>query len=162
MAALTFRNLLEDGDVPGLMAAWGELFPGMPQPSSFGEAEIAMHMARTASESVSFKLRAYSHRWLDERDLPSQLPDELKPRAERLYPVAACAVGISVNARSEWMRPAMIEVRGAMETAVLDAEADRRLADSDFVKARMNEARARTMKQLFGRFHSGAPNLTAG
>lgn len=109
-----------------------------------------MHRARTEAESVSLKARAYSHRWLVERNLPSGLPDELKPKAERLYPVPAQAVGISVNFRSEWMRPAAVKVRGAMETAVGEAFADGR-RDTAFVSARMAEAKDKTIKALFGR-----------
>jgi hypothetical protein len=110
-----------------------------------------MHRARTAAQSISLRARAYSHAWLCERGLPSGLPDELKPKAQRLYPVVALGVGISVNARNPLLRPAMAEVRGAMEHAVLDAEAEGRLADAPFVKARMDEAREKTMRALFGR-----------
>lgn len=123
----------------------------MPQPESPEAAEIVMHRARTEAESVSLRARAYSHAWLLERALPSGLPDALRPRAQRLYPVVALAVGISVGFRSPWMRGAEAEVRGAMENAVLDAQAEGRLSDAPFVKARMDEAKARTMRALFGR-----------
>jgi hypothetical protein len=42
------------------------------------------------------------------------------------------------------------EIRGAMEDAVLEAEADGRLTDAPFVKGRMMEARAKARKILFG------------
>ena len=109
-----------------------------------------MHHARTAAESVSLKARAWSHRWLCERDLPSALPDHLKPSAERLYPANKMAVGISVNFRSAWMKGAEAEVRGAMEAEVLNADAHGRIEDAAFVKARMMEAKGRTMRALFG------------
>lgn len=122
----------------------------MPAPETVEQAEIVMHMARTQAESLPLRARAYSHCWLTERALPSQLPDALKPSAERLYPVVVDAVGISVNTKNEYLRPAMLEVRGAMEYAVADAFADNR-KDSPFVTQRMNEARERTMRALFGR-----------
>lgn len=147
---MSFRDLLECGDVDGLRAYWHHHAPNMPQPKSRDQTEIVMHRARTEAASVSPRARSYSHAWLRERSLPSGLPDEMKPHADRMYPVTVLAVGISVNARSPWMQPAMIEVRGAMEHAVLDAEVDGRLADAPFVKARMDEARQRTMRALFG------------
>lgn len=125
--------------------------PHLPQLDTAEKAEIAMHMARTATENIPLKVRAYSHRWLMERDMPSQLPDELKPSAERLYPTTALAVGISVNTRSQYLKPAMLEVRGAMEEAVLDVDADGKLADTVLVTKRMNEAKERTLRALFGR-----------
>jgi hypothetical protein len=152
MSALAFRNLLEAGDVDGLRAYWAEIAPGMPHAQTRDQAEIVMHRARTEADSIALRHRAYSHAWLRERSLPSGLPDHLKASAERLYPVAAKAVGISVNVRNAFFRPAMIEVRGAMESAVMDADADGRIADAAFVTARMNEARAKSMRALFGRW----------
>lgn len=149
MSAATFRQLLLDGDVSGIMAAWGTFAPGMPQPESRDHAEAAMHMARTSTESLPIRPRAYSHRWLTERDLPSQLPDRLKPSAERMFPVVVDAVGISVNAKNPFFKPAMLEVRGAMEAAVEDAYAEGR-KEPVFVRARMNEARDLTYRKLFG------------
>jgi len=151
MSAAELRLLLEAGDVAGCRAYWARHAPGMPQAQDADQAEIVMHLARTATESLAFRPRAYSHRWLLERDLPSQLPDNLKPAADRLYPERKIAVGISVNFRSEYMKGAEAEVRGAMEHAVLDAEADGRLEDSVHVSRRMREAKARAMRALFGR-----------
>lgn len=150
MSATHFRDLLERGDVRGLVAAWSQMFPDMPRPDTLEHAEIAMHLARTGAASVTFKLRAWSHRWLTERALPSQLPDELKPNAEQLCPVVQDCVGISVNTRSPYLKPAMLEVRGAMENAVNDAYADGR-REPAFVKARMFEARDKTLQALFGK-----------
>lgn len=144
-----FRAALEAGDVRLCRKMWASFMPHLPQPSP-ENAEAAMHMARTACETVSFKARAWSHRWLGERGLPSQLPDRLKPSAERLYPRVAEGVGISVNCRNPFMRPAMGEVRRAMEDAVADCYAN---GDTSplIVKPRMAEARSRTMRKLFGR-----------
>lgn len=150
MSHQQFRALLQEGDVDGLRRGWVELFPNMPAPKSREQAEIVMHHARTAAETITLRARAYSHRWLVERGLPSGLPDRLKPSAERLYPRRVAGVGISVNARSPILQPAMVLVRQAMEGAVLEAEADGRLTDSEFVAGRMAEARAREMRALFG------------
>jgi hypothetical protein len=142
-----FRAALEAGDVRKCSRMWAAFNPHLPQPE---DPEAAMHMARTVSETISFEARAYSHRWLSERDLPSQLPDRLKPSAERLYPRVAEGVGISVNCRNPWLKPAMIEVRGAMEAVVSDCYAN---GDKDpaIVRPRMFEARDKTMRSLFGR-----------
>ena len=109
-----------------------------------------MHMTRTSTETIPVRPRAYSHRWLCERDLPSQLPDRMKASAERLYPTPALAVGISVNVRSEWLKPAAAEVQTAMENAVLEVDADGKLADTVLTIARMAEARQKTHRALFG------------
>lgn len=150
MSGLAFRNLLEAGDVDGLRRFWREVMPNMPQPETRDAAEMQMHMARTSSFSLPLKHRAYSHRWLSDRELPSQLPDNLRPKAERMYPRVVEAVGISVNTNSEYIRPALIEVRGAMEDAVEDcfANGDR---EPELVRRHMFEARKRTFKALFGR-----------
>lgn len=147
---MSFSDLLEAGDVRGLRRHWAAIAPNMPQPKNAEEAEIVMHRARTEAESVSFRHRAYSHHWLNERGLPSGLPDRLKPSAERLYPRVALGVGISVNTRNEYLKPAMLEVRGAMENAVMEADADGKLENAAFVQKRMNEAKDRTMRALFG------------
>lgn len=142
------RQLLIDGDLARIRRAWAELFPHLHQPANDIEAEVMLHHARTQARSVPMRLRAWSHRWLCERGYPSGLPDILRPRAERLYPVVVSAVGISVNVRSPLLAPIVAPVRRAMEAAVLEAEADGRLADSDHVKARMREARERELRGL--------------
>lgn len=144
-----FRAALEAGDVRLVRKMWAAFMPHLPQPKP-EDAEAVMHAARTAAETVSFKARAWSHRWLSERGLPSQLPDKLKPSAERLYPQIAEGVGISVNFRSPWLKPAAIEVRGAMETAVADCYANGDTAPA-IVRPRMFDAREKVMRSLFGR-----------
>jgi hypothetical protein len=42
-------------------------------------------------------------------------------------------------------------IRGAMEHAVLEAEGDGKLLDDAHVRRRMQEARAKAKRQLFGR-----------
>lgn len=145
----SFAQLLESGDVQALRSYWASAFPSLPQADTFEKAEIQMHYARTNAESVSLKHRAYSHRWLSERGLPSGLPDELKSKAERLYPVVREAVGISVGFKSPVLVPAAIEVRKAMEYAVLDAYADNK-RDPIFVRQRMTEAKDKALRSLFG------------
>lgn len=152
-----FRALLESGDVTGLQSAWANHYPRLPRPRTREQTEIVMHYARTEADSVSFRARAYSHAWLSERSLPSGLPDQLRASADRLYPRVAAAVGISVNAKSPELQPALDGVRVAMERAVLDAEAEGRLTDSPFVVARMGEARRRELRALFGRIGPAAP-----
>jgi hypothetical protein len=151
MSASAFRALLEAGDVNGLRVAWGELAPHLPQPDTHKKAEICMHMARTCTHGVPFRERAYSHAWLTEQALPSQLPDHLRPRAERMYPRTVSTVGISVNTRNEWLKPITGEVQHAMEYAVLEAEGDGKLEDAPHVRSRMFEARDRTYRKLLGR-----------
>lgn len=144
-----FRQALMDGDVRLLRRIWASVFPGHPQPESAAEAETTLHIARTAAESIPLKLRAYSHRWLLERNLPSQLPDELKPKAEQLCPRVAEAVGIAMSTGKDWLKPALPLVRRAMEQTVEDmfANGDR---DPGLVKSRMLAARDDEMKRLFG------------
>jgi hypothetical protein len=153
-----FRAALEAGDVRLVRKMAAAFMPHLPQPKTHEEAEATMHAARTAAEFVTFKSRAYSHKWLTERNLPSQLPDNLKPSAERLYPRVVEGVGISVNTRSPWLKPAMIEVRQAMEQAVADCYAN---GDTDpaIVRPRMFEAREKTMKSLFGGMKGYAHDL---
>lgn len=138
-----FRRFLADLDVAGVRRLWRAANPGMPQPESDEEALVSIHMARTAMESIELRSRAYSHAWLRERGLPSLLSDELRPRAERMYPVAVTAVGIGAL-RPQPYTPIL---RGAAEDAVLEAYADRR-TDPEFVRARMREARVRARRLL--------------
>jgi hypothetical protein len=149
MSASAFRIALEAGDLATLRGLWASAAPHLPQPASDAEAEIVMHRARTESGAVTLRARAWSHRWLTERNLPSGLPDHLRPKAERLFPIVAEGVMISVKARSEIFRPAAAQIERAMSDAVADAYADGR-KDPVFVRARMAEARARTAKALFG------------
>lgn len=144
-----FRAALAAGDIAWLRRFWAEVMPDMPQPESDADAEIVMHRARTEAASLPLKARAWSHRWIEERSYPSGLPDELRPKAERIYPVKAEGVLISVNARNPYLKPAAIEIRRAMEDAVNDAYAEGR-TEPAFVRQRMEEARGRAYRQLLG------------
>ena len=116
-----FRQALIDCDVELCRKIWAHSHPHLPQPESDDDVLTTIHIARTGAESIAFKHRAYSHAWLRERNLPSKLPDELKPRAERLYPVIIEGVGIAVKSSNKKLA---FEIRTAMERVVLDCYAN--------------------------------------
>ncbi len=149
MSAQVLRGLLDSGDIDGCRRYWREHAPNMPQPETREAAEISMHMARTAAESVRIRARAYSHRWLEERGYPSQLPERLKPAVDRFYPRVVEAVGVSINFRSPILAPAAVEVQKAVNVAIEDCFAN---GDKDpaLVSARMLEAKDTAMRKLFG------------
>lgn len=122
------------------------LYPHLPCPKTDSDAEIALHMARTQTNALEFRLRAWSHRWLIERSLPSQMPDHLKPQAERMYPRVVAAVGIGVKAGHPDRAPLAEAIQGAMSNAVLEMFADG-IRDSVRVTARMQEARRRILRR---------------
>lgn len=156
--AAQFRRSLEAMDIAGVRAIWDHVSP-VPAPASDSDMLAAMHAARTAAESVAFSLRAYSHRWLCDRCLPSLLPDHLKPRAERIYPKVVEAVGISVNYKSPHLAPAADFIRGEMELSVLESFDDK-VRDPVEVRARMFAAKLRAEKAAFGSFYR-APAVIA-
>lgn len=145
------RECLEKADVHSARELWRKAAPHLPQPKDDAEALKTIHYARTVSEAISDPLRCYSHCWLLDNGLPSGLPDRLKARAERVYPRIASAVGLAVQMRNAEEALAGVEIRKAMEYAVLEANADGRLTDSPFVKMRVEEARAKERRKLFGR-----------
>ena len=140
-----FRRCLIDLDVAAVRKIWPVIAPNRSQISSDQDALTVLHYARTQAESVPFELRAYSHKWLCERSLPSGLPDELRPSADRLYPRTVEAVGVSVKSLSEAGKPLAAAIQLAMSEAVAEAYADGR-RDAPFIKARMDEARERVMR----------------
>lgn len=141
----------------GLRAAWACAMSHLPQPATREQAEIIMHRARTEAGSIPLKLRAYSHRWLEDRRLPSGLPDDLRPKAERLYPKITEAVGFSYNIRMRELAPAAPLVRRAVCDAIEDIYADDPQPEVARVKARMVEIRDRTKQQLFGSLNLPKP-----
>ena len=143
-----FRQCLEEMDVAGIRELWRQRAPHLHQPANDHEAEATLHRARTECWVLSLKQRAYSHRWLEDRGYPSGLPDDLKPKAERIYPRIVDGVGISVHIGSEILRPAAPIIRGAMEEVVLDEYAGQPKLDR--MKARMREAKEKTVRKLFG------------
>lgn len=140
-----FRRCLIELDVSAVMALWPTVHPGQQRPKTTDDALMVLHYARTQTKSIPFDLRAYSHRWLCERAIPSGLPDELRPKAERLYPRMVEAVGISVKAMTEASIPIAKAMERAMAEAVEDAYANGQRSP-EFVKARMNEARDRVLR----------------
>lgn len=143
-----FRRCLIEIDVAGIRRLWAHVQPG--QPFDDERALIALHMARTQAETLTVRQRAWSHCWLRERDLPSQLPDHLKAGAERIYPKVVDAVGISVNFSAVDLRPAAALIERAMSDAVADVYADGG-RHVDLVRKRMREAGQRERRKLFGR-----------
>jgi hypothetical protein len=141
VSSAAMRSILKDLDVAAAGRAWGE--------ADDAKTLVMLHMARTAAKSIPMGLRAYSHRWLVDHGLPSQLPDRLKPKAERMYPQVVSAVGIAVKMRDRALAGAGLEIRRSMEDMVLDAEADGKLLDTRFVKTRMMEARDKTKRKLW-------------
>lgn len=139
------RQSLEALDVVTLRKLWAHVSPHLPQPTSDEQALIMAHVARTASDSVREPQRLYSYAWLRDHGYPNRLPDHLKPKAERTYPRAVGAVGISVNSKYPVVRDA---IRGVMEDAVLETYADGHADAPEIVKARMMEARERERKGL--------------
>ena len=105
-------------------------------------------MARTQNEAVPFKLRAYSHRWLTDNGYPSQLPDNLKPSAERIYPKVVGSVGLSVNVKGAFA-PVAPYIEKAMTDAVLECYADGH-EEPEIVKPRMFEAKKTVVSKLLG------------
>ena len=101
---------------------------------------IGMHFARTQARSIEFSRRAWSHAWLMERGLPSGLPDELRPRAERIYPRVVEAVGVSVRKLGNVQTDLTRAVERAMSDAVAECYADGERRP-EIIKARMEEAR---------------------
>jgi hypothetical protein len=144
------KRALEALDIEAAQRIWAQAAPHLAQPLSDENALASLHIARTGAESIAFRLRAYSHSWLVERGFPSQLPDRLKPRAQRLYPRVVTGVGIAVMSRSAEMRPVAERLRLVQAEAVEDCYADGR-EEPEYVKARMAEAKAKERLALFGR-----------
>jgi hypothetical protein len=137
-----FREALERLDIPLLRKMWTHAKPHLAQAENDEQALIVAHMTRTKMPNMGFRHRAYSHAWLIERSLPSQLPDGLRPRAERMYPQPIFGVGLAVRNAT----PVAFAIRGAMEGAVLDAG----VKDSALTKRAIMSARAKARKQLLG------------
>lgn len=145
-----FATAVETLDVALLRRMWAHVAPNMPQPRDDVQALATAHYARTLMGRVKFDLRAYSHAWLLERALPSGLPDNLRPRAQRVYPVTVGSVGIAVRGSTEIGRVVAPLILGAMEYAVKESYADGHKDEPKVVKGRMMEARKVTIRKLLG------------
>lgn len=144
-----FRTALEQCDVPLVRKLWQNVYPNMPQPNTDSEALTVTHYTRTLMP-IELKLRAYSHCWLLERGLPSGLPDELRPSAQRLYPITVGVVGIACRGATEIGRGIAPIVQSAMSDAVSECYADGH-QEPAIVKPRMMEARKISVRKLLGR-----------
>lgn len=149
MHAAAFRHCLETLDVEGVRRLWAHASPHLTQPKDDAEALASLHMARTQCDALPLKARAYSHRWLTEQGLPSQLPDTLKQSAERLYPRVVTAVGLAISLGNDALKPAADMIRAAMNAEIEDCYASKREAP-DYVKPRMNAVGEKERRKLFG------------
>lgn len=147
-----YREALETLDVSAMRTLAAATFPHLPIGSD-SDVLASMHMARTQSDAIRMLKRAWSHRWLTERGLPSQLPDHLRQSAEQMCPRVAQAVGLSVGFSMPELRPAGELIRGAMEDVVENAFADGK-TETDYLRPRMREAMMRERKALFGTLKS--------
>jgi hypothetical protein len=142
-----FRQALVDGDVGLVRKIWAHVFPNWPQPKTDEETLVTLHVARTAMDSIEFRHRAYSHCWLTERSIPSQLPDPLKPRAERLYPRVVDGVGIAIAGNLQGhVRARHVFIRSGMEDVVKDIYATDKAVDPAKVKIGIMDARHKLRK----------------
>ncbi len=107
-----------------------------------------MHSARTQLDIIPLRDREYSHFWLIDRGLPSQLPPMLLPKADRFMPRIVEGVGIMVDASTPDLAPAARMVQRRMEDVVLDAYADSNSPDPKALQARMMEARKKELRSL--------------
>ena len=133
------HEALADMDVGRCMDLWRAAFPNMPCPETIAEAEIAMHMARTATESLPKRARVWSFQWLEERGLPSHLPDEMKPDR----PEIATGVGIAVRSLSH--DPDRVARASALQEKLAGAVEDAFLSgvrDAPRLKSMMNKIRS--------------------
>lgn len=151
-----FRQYLETCDIEGVRKLWRHVAPHLPQPHGDFQVQVMIHSARTQAESIAPRLRAYSHQWLKANGLPSQLPEHLKPAAERMDFRFAFGVGIGMKTTSAGSGEVKAmkqqlgrEIQRAMGRAVEEAFADNR-TDADHLRARMREARDKTIR-AFGR-----------
>lgn len=144
------KRCLEQCDIAAIRRLAKHIWPHLPQPKTDGEALMSIHHARTQARNINLRLRAYSHCWLVDRGLPSGLPDELKPKAERMYPRVVSAVGISIGGISEIGQMIAPIIQRSMSDAVLECYADNKM-NPEFVKKRMQEARKNTMRRLLGK-----------
>lgn len=148
------RRALEDGDAVEVARVYDAAYPKLPRLAGKDEAEVVMHQARTAAESMRIEKRLYSHAWLVERGLRSKLPDDLKPPGEKVKPVIFSAVGVAVkslSSRADRVEEAreiervMVRAAGQM---VRDGITDRARIAPVMWQARENFIRGRLKKMI--------------
>jgi hypothetical protein len=144
--AAEMRRCLVECDVAAARLLWHQLAPHAPAPKTDYDALCCIHYARTITATIGLRLRSYSHHWLIDHGLPSGLPDELRQKADRLYPHIVDAVGLA--AKSSFPEVANA-VQTAMEGGVHDCYADNR-REGLFVRSVVLERRAQAKKALHG------------
>lgn len=144
------RQALMELDVDTIRKLWTQVAPHLPQPKGEFEALATMHYARTTMDILPNRARFYSHRWLLDHNQMSGLPDELKPSAERMFPVVTRSVGVSMNGKSDLTRPIIPIVRSAVEVAIMEVYADKKQDDIPLLKRHMNEAKRYAVRKLLG------------
>jgi len=90
--AVAFRRCLAALDIAGIRKLWRDAAPHLPQPQSDDEVLETMHRARAKMTTIPAAARAYSERWLAER--------------ERMR--IAEAVGYATNTKDTGLRAALI------------------------------------------------------
>jgi hypothetical protein len=133
---------IRDCDAESAMRLWKAVRPHAAQPENAHQALIMLHYARTKLGNMPQRLRFYSHCWLRGHDLPSALPDHLKPKAERMYPIIVQAVGVSSGGLGGSKGAFNYAIQDVMRDAVLETQADGHDLASPVVKHRMLEKRA--------------------
>lgn len=151
LPASAYRRALAEGDVAALWRMWGRFHPHDYQPANWQEAEIQLHVARTGAQSVSDRLRCYSHHWLIERKLLSMLPNELLPKVEQYRPKIVSAVGFAWGTSSGLLRTAEPIITAAVNQRIEEMAADGLLeTDPDGVRTEILLTKNRTLHGLFG------------
>jgi hypothetical protein len=138
---------IRDIDHEVAMKIWKHARPSAAQPENDLQAIIMLHYARTKIASMPEALRLYSHCFLRDYNVPSALPDHLKPKAERLYPIGTRSVGtssIKIGGEKTVFNRAIDKI---MADAVLETYADGHADQPQIVKARILEKRAEFKKR---------------
>jgi len=138
---------IRDIDAELAMRIWRQERPAAPQPENVHQATMMLHYARTRLPNMPQKLRFYSHSWLLGNGFPSSLPDHLRPKAERMYPVKVAVVGVASGSGPGRKGMFNRAIEKVMSDAVLETQADGHDLDSPVVRARMLEKRALFKKQ---------------
>ena len=133
---------IRDCDAELAMRIWQADRPSLPQPENVYQAKMMLHYARTLLNSIPHRDRFYSHRWLLDNNFPSALPDRLKAKAERMFPVEVAVVGVASGSKPGGKTAFNYAVEKVMADAVLEMQADGHKLDAPIVKARMLEQRA--------------------
>ena len=139
-AGAAFRACLRDGDVEGMCAVWRQVYPDIPSPGSETEARVVLHRARTEAGFLEPAARMYSHRWLEERGLPSGLPAELQPKAEPSRIVSAVGIAVIASNSSRVEEAHALRSRLAVAVEEMYAAGD---SDPEVVARRLAELRNR-------------------